>query len=114
MNTSLSKIRSHLRGKFPDADIKVSKQHGALTVTTYDYGIRAALEAEVTKKYNVEYIGRRFRDGTMDGEIYGSRWAYRHRFDFVPAEEDENYERTNDAMDALSEDMNPVGREEEE
>ena len=48
MNTPLSKIRSHLRGKFPDADIKVSKQHGALTVTTYDYGIRAALEAEVT------------------------------------------------------------------
>ena len=26
-------------------------------------------------------------------------------------EEDENYERTNDAMDALSEDMNPVGGE---
>ena len=26
-------------------------------------------------------------------------------------EEDENYERTNDAMDALSDDMNPVGGE---
>lgn len=84
--TPLSKIRSHLRGEFPDADIKVSKRDGTLTVTTDDFGIRASLEAEVTKKYNVEYIGRRFKDGTMDGEIYGSRWDYRHRFDFVPTE----------------------------
>lgn len=112
--TSLSKIRSHLRGEFPDADIKVSKQDGALTVTTYDCLIRSRLEAEITRTYGLEYIGRRYKDGTMEGEIYGSRWAYRHRFDFVPSEEDENYERTNDAMDALSEDMNPVGREEEE
>lgn len=111
MNTSLSKIRSHLRSEFPDADIKVSKQDDALTVTTDDYLIRSRLEAFVTKTYGVEYIGRRCKDGTMDGDIYGGRWNYRHRFDFVPTEEDENYERTNDAMDALSEDMNPVGGE---
>jgi hypothetical protein len=82
--TSLSEIRRTLRSEFPAADIKVSKQDDALTVTTDDYLIRAVLEAFVTKTYGLEYIGRRCKDGTMDGDIYGSRWDYRHRFDFVP------------------------------
>jgi hypothetical protein len=91
MNISINKIRQTLRAAFPNADIKVSKIKHAdddidLVVTSQHFDCREALEALVTKSYGVEYIGRRCKDGIMLGDTYGSRWDFRHRFDFITPE----------------------------
>lgn len=83
---ALPQIRNHLRGRFSLSGVKVSSPGGGdLVVTTFDFNRREEI-VEATEVLGFQYIGRRSRNGSPLGDVYGSTHNYRHKFLFVPKE----------------------------
>jgi hypothetical protein len=97
-------IRTNLRALYPDHDVKVSKRDGALIVSSF-HMLGAELEAYLAP-LGWEGIGHRFhassgQPGVLAGEVYGGRHDFRHKYEFVPAEDQDEPEDTEAATAAV-------------